>query len=134
MNEYLKDGRNETERNDCTVIAIAYAFDIHYSEAYELCKNAGRRANKTFALAKILPRMYNEPKVLTIGEKRFKVTLLPRPRMTVGTFAKRYKVGTFIPRVTGHVYFQKDGAVLNCTTSNKRVTYFWKIEEYNLVF
>lgn len=42
-NEYLREGRIPTEKKDCSVIALSYAFNIDYSVAHLICKRKGRK-------------------------------------------------------------------------------------------
>lgn len=113
-NEYLKEGRITTEKLDCTVIALSYAFNIDYSVAHSICKRNGRKDGCRFSLKDVFDLKINESKVYKFKENdKRTVTFHGRPKMTVGKFRDLYKEGIFIVRVGGHIFTIINGVIFN---------------------
>ena len=127
-NTYIGEGRPNNETNDCTVIALSYAFQIDYRKAYDIMAAAGRKPNKGISFLKLfggmLPHKGNKIRCTYLGRK---VTIHPRPGMTIETFRKTNHKGTYILKVPGHVFVIKDGLVLNQRHMRQRVQYFIQV-------
>ena len=128
------------ETNDCVVRSFASAFEITYDRAHKyVAENFGRKPRQgTYGTASTLGNMdknntqVNYKKVKTLGksvnnsifktldyEVKVKGQKVMR-KMTVGTFTKKYPIGTFIIIVSGHAFTIKDGVVIgNWEDSNK---------------
>lgn len=120
------------ETNDCVVRSFASAFEITYDRAHKyVAENFGRKPKQgTYGTATGLVRMsdkkttLNYKKVYPLG-KRVTDTMsgslvydvkvkgvTTRRNMTVGTFVKKYPIGTFFVLVTQHAFTIKDGVVI----------------------
>jgi hypothetical protein len=126
MNVYLKDGRSSDNTNDCIVIALAYAFDLDYPTAYNMCKKAGRVHNKGFSLRDVL-RVNQFKKSRQLMGRR--VGYHGRPGMTVGRFQKTHTNGIYIIRVGGHIFTMIDGNVLNQTNPRDKISFYYYISK-----
>lgn len=126
MNVYLKDGRSPDNRNDCSVIALAYAFDIPYQKAYDLCKKAGRIHNKGFDLSDVLKVGWRKKSRQFLGRR---VGYHKRPRMTVGRFQKRHPEGIYIIRVGGHIFTMIDGVMLNQWNKRDIISFYYYVSK-----
>ena len=135
MNLYLKEGRIETEKNDCSVIALSYAFNIDYSYAHSYCKEHGRKDGHGYTLSKILKSKKRDYKILTVNNVKKKVIHFPRPNMTVKSFKKLYCEGIYIIRVSvgtnNHLFTMIDGVVFNNINDNKRIINYFYITNIN---
>jgi hypothetical protein len=131
-NEYLKSGRYETEKNDCTVIALSYGFNIDYSHAHKVCKEKGRKDGHRFDMTKVLGvKPSYEYFVFKSGDRRFaKYTYLFKgDRMTVNTFRKTHPTGTYLVRISGHVFTVIDGIIYNNKRDRCIVKSFWHVKK-----
>jgi hypothetical protein len=128
----------KSETNDCVVRAIASAFDIQYDKAHKwVADKFNRKPRKgTFGFPIGMDTMstnktrFNYKKTKTIEAENL-TTNRGKSKMTVGTFAKEYNIGTYILRVTGHAFTIKDGSVIGNTNDanqiKKIVKNAWKI-------
>jgi hypothetical protein len=120
------------ETNDCVVRAFASAFEITYDRSHKyVAENFGRKPRQgTYGTSTGLVRMsdkkttLNYKKVYPLG-KRVSDTMFgslvydvkvkgvtTRRNMTVGTFVKKYPIGTFLVIVKQHAFTIKDGVVI----------------------
>ena len=120
------------ETNDCVVRSFASAFEITYDRAHKyVAENFGRKPGQgTYGTSTGLVRMsdkkttLNYKKVYPLG-KRVTDTMsgsliydvkvkgvTKRRNMTVGTFVKKYPIGTFLVIVKQHAFTIKDGVVI----------------------
>ena len=120
------------ETNDCVVRSFASAFEITYDRAHKyVAENFGRKPGQgTYGTSTGLVRMsdkkttLNYKKVYPLG-KRVTDTMsgsliydvkvkgvTKRRNMTVGTFVKKYPIGTFLVIVAQHAFTIKDGVVI----------------------
>jgi hypothetical protein len=128
----------KSERNDCVVRAIASAFDIDYNKAHQwVADNLKRQFRKgTFGFPTKMNLMstnntrFNYKRTKTIDAK-YLTTNKGKSKMTVGTFAKEYNIGTYIIRVDRHAFTIKDGSVIgnpdDATSLRKIIKNAWKI-------
>ena len=128
----------KSETNDCVVRAIASAFDIEYFKAHKWVADKFNRKPKkgTFGFPVGMDRMstnntrMNYKKTKTIDPKHL-TTNGGKSKMTVGTFAKEYNIGTYIIRVDRHAFTIKDGSVIgnpeDATKLRKIIKNAWKI-------
>jgi len=128
----------KSERNDCVVRAIASAFDIDYNKAHQWVANKFKRQFRkgTFGFPIGMNGMsdnntrFNYKRTKTIDPK-YLTTNGGKSKMTVGTFAKEYNIGTYIIRVDRHAFTIKDGWVIgnpnDATQLRKIIKNAWKI-------
>lgn len=103
-------GRSEScrprQRNDCTVRALALTASMPYDDAYDRLKQAGRKAGRSFELARWLPGS---------GIPFTKVSypaVAGQHRMTLGEFAlSDGSDGRWIARCAKHVIAVIDGVI-----------------------
>lgn len=127
----LNSELSRVETNDCSVIALANAFDISYDESHEICKTELHRKNRkgvlTYHLIDFLDKCQVNGKKATeikyepvqIQEKitcTNTINLYTKrgnkySRMTVGSFIKQYDKGTYIINIKSHVFVVKDSVI-----------------------
>ena len=129
---YNESALAKGETNDCVVRAFASSFEITYDKAHKyVAENFGRKPRQgTYGTSIGLVRMsdkkttLNYKKVYPLG-KRYTNSMfgslaydvkvkgvITRRNMTVGTFVKRYPIGTFLVIVKQHAFTIKDGIVI----------------------
>ena len=135
---YADSALAKSETNDCVVRAIASAFDIEYFKAHKWVADKFNRKPKkgTFGFPAGMDRMstnntrMNYKRTKTIDPKHL-TTNGGKSKMTVGTFAKEYNIGTYIIRVDRHAFTIKDGSVIgnpnDATQLRKIIKNAWKI-------
>ena len=135
---YADSALAKSETNDCVVRAIASAFDIEYFKAHKWVADKFNRKPKkgTFGFPVGMNRMsdnktrMNYKSTKTIDPKHL-TTNNGKSKMTVGTFAKEYNIGTYIIRVDRHAFTIKDGSVIgnpeDATKLRKIIKNAWKI-------
>ena len=135
---YTDSALAKSERNDCVVRAIASAYDIEYNKAHQWVSDKFKRQFRkgTFGFSVGMDRMstintrMNYKRTKTIDPK-YLTTNGGRSKMTVGTFAKEYNIGTYIIRVDRHAFTIKDGSVIgnpeDATKLRKIIKNAWKI-------
>ena len=135
---YADSALAKSETNDCVVRAIASAFDIEYFKAHKWVADKFNRKPKkgTFGFPIGMNRMsdnktrMNYKSTKTIDPKHL-TTNNGKSKMTVGTFAKEYNIGTYIIRVDRHAFTIKDGSVIgnpeDATKLRKIIKNCWKI-------
>lgn len=101
-----KAGSPDSERNDCTVRALAIATETLYTKAFMKLAAAGRRRNCGFHVSSILKN-----NSVHFGHQ-FKKLKFRKP-ITLQKFIKKYPHGTFYVQKYGHVFVVRDGAVLD---------------------
>lgn len=111
-------GRTTSKRpkqtNDCTVRALAAAFDLDYDYAYDLLKTSGRVCSRGFNLMKWMESNWHNGLLLGRAVKKISFPAVKgQPRMNVATFAKTFAEGTYIVRVSKHVACIKNGVYLD---------------------
>jgi hypothetical protein len=141
----------KSEDNDCVVRAIASAFDIEYDKSHKFVGDTfGRRPKEgTRGFVSTMNRISKER--IRIGRKCCKMMGKPMKystyytlnydvkvkgevvsrKMTVGTFIKKYPVGTYVLTVRQHAFTIKNGVVIgNLSDSRQKrkiVEYAWKV-------
>jgi hypothetical protein len=141
----------KSEDNDCVVRAIASAFDIEYDKSHKFVEDTfGRRPRQgTRGFVSTMNRISKER--IRIGRKCCKMMGNPMKystyytlnydvkvkgevvsrKMTVGTFIKKYPVGTYVLTVRQHAFTIKNGVVIgNLSDSRQKrkiVEYAWKV-------
>jgi len=128
----------KSETNDCVVRAIASAFDLEYDKAHQWVANKFKRQFRkgTFGFPIGMNGMsdnntrFNYKRTKTI-EAKYLTTNGGKSKMTVGTFAKEYNIGTYIIRVDRHAFTMKDGWVIgnpeDATKLRKIIKNAWRI-------
>lgn len=124
MIEYFKDcgGSPDSERNDCTVRALAISTEKPYWEAYTVLQNFGRKPNKGTNIRKFFK---NNKIVLGFWFKKLKF----RKQITLNKFVKKYPVGTYYVRISRHVFVVKDGISIDMVKPKTycRITDAWEV-------
>lgn len=124
-NSYKGENRYWFERNDCSVIALAYAFDIPYPTAHSLCAKAGRKDCNGFSLESLFIVKRKKHKIM-MGRR---IGYHGRPKATVGKFQKNHSEGIYIIRVGNHIFTMIDGVLLNQSNKNDIISYYYYISK-----
>lgn len=150
----------KTEDNDCSVIAIANAFNIGYDKAHKFLSEKYHRPNKKGVTSHnwhSVNDKFSDEKTKVFGKKivkieypeveveasrcqrrsnwwregssydyKKKLKLYTKrgkkySQMTVGSFLKKYKEGTFILSVRAHTFTVKDGVVCGLISDGKKM-------------
>jgi len=124
MIEYFKDcgGSPASEKNDCTVRALAISTNKPYDEAYCILQSFGRKPNKGTNIRKFFK---NNKIVLGFWFKKLRF----RKQITLNKFVKKHPTGTFYVRITKHVFVVKDGVTIDMTKPRTycRITDAWEV-------
>lgn len=118
------DAGSDNEPKDCTVRAISISTNKPYKDAYNLLFQAGRKPGKPFNITKFLK--VNSCYLDSIFQK------LPfRKPKTINKFLKEYNKGTYLAKVTKHVFVVKDGAVYDMFKPSpyQRIIRAWKVTD-----
>jgi hypothetical protein len=130
----------KSETNDCVVRAIASAFGIEYDRAHTFIKETFFRKDRqgTYNFIGGMNKISRER--TRIGRKTCKPVGKPNTsgsfytldyevkvkgqktnrQMTVGTFIKKYPIGTFVICVRSHAFTIKDGVVMGNLEDSKK--------------
>jgi hypothetical protein len=101
----------KSERNDCTVRALAIACDISYKDAHALLELAGRRPKRGVFIYDALHQL----KPLLKIEQVFKVDKSTDfHTITAKTFTKRFPKGRYLVNKRGHAFNVVDGVLIDC--------------------
>lgn len=125
-NSFSGDGRHWFERNDCSVIAFAYAFDLPYEKAHSICKKAGRIDCHGFNLSDVLRVNKHKKSRQFLGRR---VGYHGRPKKTVGRFQKSHPKGIYIIRVGNHIFTMIDGNCLNQNNVKDIISYYYYVSK-----
>lgn len=134
-----------SERNDCFVYALGTAFDLNYDEAHAVVKTTFQRGDRTGTKSLVVDAVFidmvntgkelNGKKVSARMDKPTSVYINSGKEvaraMQVGSFAKKYSVGTYLILVSSHALTIKDGIVIdnnNDRSVKSRVKRAYKIE------
>lgn len=127
MIEYFKDngGSPDSERNDCTVRALAISTGKPYEECYAILANFGRKPNKGTNIRKFFK---NNRVVLGHGFHKLKF----RKQITLNKFIKKYSTGTYYVRISRHVFVIKDGVAIDMVRPKTycRITDAWAVVDF----
>lgn len=104
---------DKPDRNNCTVRALAIAYNIPYKAAYELCKAAGRKDNRGFYTNKLMKYIWDQ------GYKYMKVGV-GRKGITLRRFLEINPVGIFICTRRGHAFTVIHGEIHDTVTNSER--------------
>lgn len=103
-------GRSESHRpkqqNDCTVRAVALAFDMPYDAAYDLLATAGRKSWRGFHFRQWAEQQPN------LRWRAFPA-VKGETRMNPAKFCIQFPAGRWIARTAKHVFTIVDGVVLD---------------------
>lgn len=135
-NFYDRPGRIEKEKNDCSVIAFSYAFNIDYAKAHNLLAVAGRKFGQGFRVEKAFKLDY---KPLATGPGTKARTFMKRwisyhgkPGQTVGTFQKKHPKGIYMVNIAGHIFTIINGVIFNQFNMNSRVESYIKVQDLSI--
>lgn len=105
------------EDNDCAVRAIASATNCEYDIAHNfVAKKFNRKFGKgTYNFSRVMTSIAFSNK--RVNRKKLKIVIpfeveVGGHKLTVGSFIKQYKKGTYILLVRNHVFTVKDSVVL----------------------
>lgn len=118
-----------SENNDCTVYAIASAFDMSYDEAHrEVSERFNREKGKGALRSKIMQGMTEGTtlngktvtKVITTPKNTYKVygNVVTR-KVRLSSFVKANQEGTYVILTRGHALALKDGVVADNNSKTK---------------
>jgi len=114
---YTDAGRSASKRdrqnNDCTVRAVALAYDMAYDDAYDLLAGLGRKCGKGFFLNRFFDKVIKSGNGVFKGKKIAKYSfpsIEGKSRMNLHTLSKLYS-GAWIPRISRHMNFMNEGVV-----------------------
>lgn len=136
----------KNENNDCVVRAVAAAVEVTYDQAHEFCKTHLKRSNKSGTRTTVFMKNI-EGQEVTIGDKTVTFTPLPidritnlyklygevvRRKMTIPSFLKMNKVGTFICTVPKHAFTVKNEILIDNEGFQykmaRKIQVAWKVE------
>jgi hypothetical protein len=121
---------SSSENRDCTVRAMARAFDIHYDIAHKICEKHGRISKKGWEPRRLFKVKNGKRIPRTIAGRviRFKQ---PNRSMTIQTFLKRKPIGRYYCVKTGHAFAIIDGVVYGQQSDNSRIVYYITVKIKN---
>lgn len=114
---------NFGERRNCTVRAFHHAFGIPYEEAYEVLKTIGnRKENKGINFEAFMNALGGSYKGIVY--KRHSMG-----RIQLSRFMEKPDKGTFIAKVSGHVFAIIDGVIYDTheQSSRRQLIDLWSI-------
>lgn len=129
MNINPDSSRALTERGDCTVRAIARAFNVSYNTAHEWLKKAGRKDRSGFHMANFFGIGYGircTKKSRTLKKRRISFKK-PRRQPTIKTFIKKFPTGVFVCSKAHHAFCIINGEVFGQALDCSRIQYYWRI-------
>jgi len=112
-----------TERNDCTVRAIAIAGQIDYKDAHDLVQWHGRRnKGKTYNSTPLIDSLFPNCRLESLAG-------LSRCQWTLGQFLKQKLAGRFICFKRGHAFAVIDAIVYDLGTmgTKTKLSQIWKV-------
>lgn len=129
--QLLEPRKTFNEINDCTVRALSVAMNINYDIAHKFCAKHNRWPRKGFSPLKLFEEKVINGKI-KLPWKRFKgiilIAKIPKRRMTIPTFIKRYPEGKFVCVKSGHAFAVIDGKIFGQNDDHSRILYFIKIK------
>lgn len=119
-------GRSESKRprqsNDCTAVALALATGVSYDAAYDYLKNErGRKCNRG---ANFPSNRKNDSAFGYDFIWESYPAIKGQRRMNIASFCATHPTGTYIARVSKHVFLVRDGIVYDAYQdygSNNRI-------------
>jgi hypothetical protein len=102
---------NIIDTNNCSVIALAIAFNIHYRIADEISNNAGRKRNKGFHIHKLMEYIKRETNL------KFKKIRLEN-KITIRKFLEKNPIGRFIVVRNHHAFAVICGEIHDMVETN----------------
>ena len=130
---YNDAGRKQnrpSERNDCTVRALAISTNIDYSVAHDFLKERGRKCRKSF----LFPKKRSDDCALgyEFVWKSFPL-VKGKKRMSPERFAIEFSKGVYICKTLKHVYAVVDGVINDIEKvswfDGKCVYGYWEVKE-----
>jgi len=112
----------ESERADCTVIALAMALNVPYEFAHQVLKTHGRKDKRGFYIEKAIQSVCKE---LGFTAKQIKRS------GSVRKFIKNNPAGNFLCTKRGHAFAIIDSVPFNLDTIDSHLLGAWKIEKIN---
>lgn len=115
----------ESEKNDCSVVALTHALNVTYDVAYKMLDGAGRRKNKGWYVIEF----FKYCGFVGWTHKEFK---FPRgQRMTEEEFAEAHPKGRWLIYTEGHLTALVDGVIYDNRPKPPRgkVQIAWKMTQ-----
>lgn|ERR1017187_71118 len=129
-------GRSQSKRpkqsNDCTVRALALAFNLDYDAAYDFLAKEGRECSRGFFIREFLDEICLNDRIL-FGLKLKRISfpaISGQPRMNVKRFCNQFYQETFLLRMSKHVAVVREGILLDthdCRNGEKCVYLAYQI-------
>lgn len=120
-----------SEHNDCTVVALALAANMHYDETHRLLQDAGRRNRcrwHLFGWLKNNKQFYGTDTVF--GDYKAVRVRLREPSITLAKFLRDFPRGRFLLHKRGHAFAVIDGQVKNLSSGARtRITEIFHFEK-----
>lgn len=135
MNYFYNDGgrsasRRKKQKNDCTVRAVAIAWNLNYDYAYDFLAENGRECGRKFSLTKLFDK-----NPILMNRKLTKQTfpaVAGQLRMNVERFCQVYREGVYVIKMAKHVAVVKNGILYDmesCRNGQACVYSSYKIEQ-----
>jgi hypothetical protein len=138
--QVIKQGlstRLNSDRNNCTVLALAATTGTSYDEAYKIAETMWLRQRKKGVRTNTLDTYFTR----TLGVKKVDTKKVYHTKynnkdvmckMTVSTFSKQYPKGRYFVLVSGHALAINDGEILDhasLVSKNRRIIkHAWQIK------
>lgn len=108
------------EKNDCTVRALATATGMEYNKAHAILREHGRRARTGVRITPLV-NAYRA----AMGVEHQRLTTPP----TLRRFTEDHNTGTWIVRLSNHVFVLKDGVQYDMEHNGprRRVLGYWLV-------
>lgn len=116
------------ERNDCSVKALARAFDLPYDMAHRICKKSGRKDKSGFDLHYSVFELGRNKKSRVFKGKRIGYHSLKKG-ITIKRFMRLHPTGTYLICIYRHYCTLIDGELYNQYNKNQRIKYYYYISK-----
>lgn len=131
--KYSYSDLHKNEYRDCTVTAVATAFNLHYNEAHDFMSQWCERKNRRgvyFKTAFEGSHLWYKTTEIPYKGSRWDGDYNKENNITVGQFLEQNPTGTFIVLVRGHAFAIKDGVVYDHYLKLKRhIIRVYRVEE-----
>lgn len=129
--DYSIATKSRSEKNDCSVRAIATAVGVDYNNAHTYMRKVLKRENRKGAVnmvGNILRASKKKNPIQKIADTEFEYEYIPRTKLkniykvhgkkiarrkTVKSFIDTYREGTYLVFVSNHVFTIKDGVLID---------------------
>ena len=129
---YSDDRYLMSEKNDCTVVALASALKMSYKAAHKLAKKHGREDRRGMITHAYYSMLNKIPSLRPMSQSEITTYYKSTGKLRankLSTFIKRYPKGTYILSVRQHTVTVEDGVVLERgTPANWHVNKAWEVK------